>query len=538
MAVDVIDVTLDEVDQWAASRGQVVHRDDMRTVLELSRDYLEHDEPTDLVPGDVDELLMDAYPQAVILETEDEAVEIVRTVRDLLLFLADTERMPALQVQQLTEELDEVEPEFVQATVDGWPEMADDGGDPLLEMLAALGLPTDQLPPMRLPASAELATAARQSRLLAKTKDFAIWVGDGKSVSSGDLVEAPPLDSAELPQVLNIAEALDFLVTVDDTLQPGPGLQVWPDGVDPDVVGAWTIALGVLLSESLAIDAELAGREDIDFGGAGGTILLMLFLLRSVGLPVDRLSDMIRESIADDWDAWVADNGDPALTLVSRLTDHNAVTVEDGVVRLTPLGLGAMRHQLVASGVEVPVLPPIEEMTAADLAALAGSYSDDEMAEELAAWLALRDTTEAAQELLAVAAEGDAVERFWATSSVADLGEAVQPVWHSVLEHEILRPYAKLVLTKLGEAHSPTMGERGWIAVDAIAVALVEGDLDRLLESMAAVLPEGDEEELFDAMWRLPHPDLVEVLNVVGEYHPDKKVAKLARRAANKATSR
>jgi hypothetical protein len=82
------------------------------------------------------------------------------------------------------------------------------------------------------------------------------------------------------------------------------------------------------------------------------------------------------------------------------------------------------------------------------------------------------------------------------------------------------------------------MGERGWIAVDAIAVALVEGDLDRLLESMAAVLPAGDEEELFDAMWRLPHPDLVEVLNVVGEYHPDKKVAKLARRAANKATSR
>jgi hypothetical protein len=39
-------------------------------------------------------------------------------------------------------------------------------------------------------------------------------------------------------------------------------------------------------------------------------------------------------------------------------------------------------------------------------------------------------------------------------------------------------------------------------------------------------------------MSRGVHPDAVAVLNHVGKYHPDKRVAKAARTAAHKAASR
>ena len=45
------------------------------------------------------------------------------------------------------------------------------------------------------------------------------------------------------------------------------------------------------------------------------------------------------------------------------------------------------------------------------------------------------------------------------------------------------------------------------------------------------------EQEIFDAMWRLPHPDVQDVLTMIGEEHPDKKIAKAARKAAFKASS-
>jgi len=39
-------------------------------------------------------------------------------------------------------------------------------------------------------------------------------------------------------------------------------------------------------------------------------------------------------------------------------------------------------------------------------------------------------------------------------------------------------------------------------------------------------------------MARLPHPDVADVLTLIGQHHPDKKVAKAARRSAYRASSR
>ena len=69
----------------------------------------------------------------------------------------------------------------------------------------------------------------------------------------------------------------------------------------------------------------------------------------------------------------------------------------------------------------------------------------------------------------------------------------------------------------------------------AISAGLEPGELT---EQLAGALPAGAEEEMFDAMSRLPHPDAAAVLTLIGQQHPDKKVAKAARRFAYKAASR
>jgi hypothetical protein len=37
---------------------------------------------------------------------------------------------------------------------------------------------------------------------------------------------------------------------------------------------------------------------------------------------------------------------------------------------------------------------------------------------------------------------------------------------------------------------------------------------------------------VFELMARAPHPDAADVLTVIGKHHPDKKIAKLARKSA------
>ncbi len=88
------------------------------------------------------------------------------------------------------------------------------------------------------------------------------------------------------------------------------------------------------------------------------------------------------------------------------------------MARLMPLGLAAVRTQLVDSGVEIPLLPPAEQMTAAQLIAMAEGASEEEFTAETAAWLSHRTAEAAARELLAVAAESDPASRLLAVSIV------------------------------------------------------------------------------------------------------------------------
>ena len=57
-------------------------------------------------------------------------------------------------------------------------------------------------------------------------------------------------------------------------------------------------------------------------------------------------------------------------------------------------------------------------------------------------------------------------------------------------------------------------------------------------ERLRDSIPAGREVAAFEMMAWVPHPDAANVLTVIGKYHPDKRIAKLARKSAYKAASR
>jgi hypothetical protein len=420
----------------------------------------------------------------------------------------------------------------------------------------AFGLP-DRLPPLRLPPEEELVAAARASRLLGAARTLAEWVGDGRAViedgepSGADCVSAaravdvefdePVERLADLPELAHLwelAEAVELIEIGVDRAVPGPAMDAWPGGEesedlgDEDALDVWATALAVVMT-SLDLDADLYGdNEDVEFHGAGGAAIMALFLARSEGLPFAELSAMIGELMLVT-ETWVAAHGDPAQVLLGRLNDLGAVTVDDDeVVRLTPLGQWAMWAQLQASDVEIDVLPPVEEMTAADLVLAAEGFTEDELAAESAAWLALRTTDDAAKQLLEVAATGAPADRMYATSVVTQLGSAVEPHWRAALQDPRLRSYAKLALEI-----EPVAEDVAWLLTDVLAATSEADGPEEIAAQLSDAVPAGQEQEIFDVMWRLPHPSAGEVLSLLGTHHPDKQIAKAARKAAFKAAS-
>lgn len=591
---------------------------EVELLLGLLRDHLGLDDPARLKPGDLEELLLDVYPRKVTVFDAADVQDTVPAVRDLLAFLAGTGQLTAAAARKLGRELDRVAPRFTDAVMDPsrWgmarsltQAMVTEGVDindsaAVQEWIAAydanaaearqdwdldedenlkeaFGLP-DQLPAMRLPALDELAALARKSPLLARAVRLAEWAGPHRAVEQqGELTAADTIAAAaelgieigDPTAVTTVSDVPELAYLWDLTLDAGfledegdddnPLVTVagatrrWHGGTDLETLAIWSEALTFLMTESLAIDADLDPDlgGDLDFYGSGVGLVTALFLARGEGILVTLADEVIRAGATDElsaaeaaqtWAAWTQAHGDPASVLLRRLGELGAVRLdgegEGQVARLTPLGSWAVREELIASGVDVPLLPPPAEMTAAELAGAAEGASEEEFAAEAAAWLALRDPGTAAGELLDVARDGGSRERMAAVAAVRGLGAAAEPGWQAALDVPALRPYAKMALTEIAGGTRPELepdsGDMAWLLVDLVAATGEAAEPGELAAELAGWMAPGTEEALFDAMSRLRHPDAAAVLTLIGEQHPDKKVAKAARRYAYKASSR
>ena len=443
--------------------------------------------------------------------------------------------------------------------------------DEELSLKEAFGLP-DELPPLRLPPDAELAGVARAVPLLSELAALAAWVGEeGRAVDAD--AELPAADRADALAVLGVpaerfgylwkyAGAVEWIVEDDEggRVTIGETARDWADG-DDGALSAWSATFAAVLTEAMC--AAAAGAQDrpadVDLHVPGASVALLFFMARREGLTLAEISEVVAETATADlapraargWDAFVKAHGDPAVVLLSQLTELGAVTApapEDEAIRLTPLGLREMRFQFTDAEVDVPLLPgDPAEMTAAQLVAMADGVTDDEFEAEAAAWLEARDSQDAAAELLSVGAAGDPADRLLAVSLVTELGAAAEPAWRDRLDVLEIRPYAKTALAALVDGDQlpadlePDANDAAWIATDLLAIACDDEDTDpdELAEALAeTVPPDGDVPAFLDLIAHSPHPDALDVLEHIGEYHPDKAIAKEARRVLYKASMR
>jgi len=456
-----------------------------------------------------------------------------------------------------------------------------------IDIKDALGLP-DALPPIRLLPMAELAAQARTAPLVRQLAALAEWVGkDGREVDeAGDL---NPEGAAEAATAVGVdAEDYDFLweyaLSVEwlvfdeedeDRVVPGETADDWVSGEDARVLAAWASTMAAVLGETLELYGPELDEEDdeaevdFDFAGQGMAMGILLFLARREGLTLEEFAEVLWENAAgghdeDDDEAheeiaetraeWEEAYGDAARLLLDKLKDIRAVTEDDDLIKLTPLALAALHEQLVEAGVEIPLLPQTAaELSGAELLAMAAGISDDEFETEVEGWTAARGADAAARELLELAAEAEPGERMIAVAAVTSLGTQAEPAWRDSLTVPEVRAYAKVALAQLSGVEAVgdnpadlpaelemTPEDLAWVATDLLTLAIDEEfpDPEYLAVSFREAVPAGREQMLFDGMARGAHPGTIEVLHHLGQYHPDKQIAKQARTAAHRAASR
>jgi hypothetical protein len=306
-------------------------------------------------------------------------------------------------------------------------------------------------------------------------------------------------------------------------------------------------------------DDDGDGEPALDFAGLPLALVILLYTSRGEGLSraeltevfwADAAVDMTQAQAAVAREEWLAAYGDPVELLLGKLAELRAITEDGDAVALAPLALAELRDRLVEEGIDIPLLPPTAaELTGAELLAMAEGVTEEEFYAESAAWAAARGADPAARELLDLGAHGDPGDRLLAVAAVTRIGAAAAPAWLDSLDVPPMSGYAKITLATLEnggaggagpERLEPSPADVAWMATDLLALACDDDypDPDELAATFNEAVPAGGEAALFDAMSRGVHPDALSVLNHVGKYHPDKRVAKAARTAAHKAVSR
>ncbi|MFD3314002.1 hypothetical protein [Streptomyces sp. NPDC058656] len=233
--------------------------------------------------------------------------------------------------------------------------------------------------------------------------------------------------------------------------------------------------------------------------------------------------------------------------LMADADEEPAAPVDDtdvsryGMVRLTPLGVYGIRARLLEAGFAAPAVGDLADKGADVLLDGTSAFPPAAAQAETEQWLDRREPLAAARELLAAAKGSDAgapLRRLRCQQALSLVGAEASPALREVLDDAELGGLARVWLTERGasDVPAPSEGMVFWLTVDTIAAQLAaEGnsaELQALVEGLAA-----QHGSFFAAAWRVDHPATPDVLEAMGRLHPDKKVAKEARKAAFKARS-
>ncbi|MDG9715146.1 hypothetical protein [Streptomyces sp. DH24] len=400
-------------------------------------------------------------------------------------------------------------------------------------------------------------------------------------------------DAAEAWRIALDTGLVEIVDEEEGTVAPGADLALLTGGSPHDVLAVWLGALETVLADASVPDldglVEAVDRGgDIDLSALGwdpegeaefldgvlGNLYLMSVsedgpgdaavplpaLAASVIVPGDMTepSNDVLEQVSDammrldDQFRMLEPVGlvryrpvDEAL--MADADEEPAAPVDDtdvtryGMVRLTPLGRYGLRARLVEAGFEAPAVGDLADKGADALLDGTSAFGPAAAQAETEQWLARREPLVAARELLAAARGSDAgapLRRLRCQQALSLVGGTAEPALREVLDDAELGGLARVWLTEHGAADVPPPSEAMvfWLTVDTVAAQLAaEGNSEELRALVQGLAQQHG--GFFEAAWRVDHPATADVLEAMGRLHPDKRIAKEARKAAFKARS-
>jgi hypothetical protein len=366
------------------------------------------------------------------------------------------------------------------------------------------------------------------------------------------------LADASVPDLEGLLDAMDEAGAVDlAALDWNPRAEA--EFLDEVLAGLYTLTVGEdgtaggpvplpALAASVIVPGDLQEPSDAVLEQVSQAMMRLddqFRLLEPVGLveyrPVDET--VLTDAGAADHgtvDHKAADAGTASTGAAPAPVDE-ADVARYGMVRLTPLGLYGLRARLREAGHEAPAVGELAGKGADALLDGIAAFPPAAAHAETEQWLARREPVQAARELLTAARGADAgapLRRLRCQQALSLVGAAAEPALREVLDDAELGGLARVWLTErgLGDVPPPSQEMVFWLTIDTVAAQLAaEGDSDEL-HALVQGLAE-QHSGFFAAAWRVDHPQTAQVLEAMGRLHPDRKIAKEARKAAFKARS-
>ncbi|MBC6461449.1 hypothetical protein [Actinomadura sp. HBU206391] len=601
MADEWVETTIRELERWAERRDGRTDVGGARILLELAADGLGLRAAGELTPDGLDRLLLQEFPSMVAAGSDD-VPAVLAAGHELVDFLADSGAVPADGAERLRVRLAGIEPEFAAAMAAADDLDQESAAEMLTRLMRADGVdPADEaavrrwsdefsaLPeeeqvarisemmfaaedavvgPVRLAPQEELAAQARGSGLTERIRGLAAWVAEREVTELTDDGGLTPEDAAaaiaeldaattgapeqgpagtggiaELTRLWRAAVSAAVLLVEDGRVRPGPALDAFAQGDDEAALTSWLAAFDAAVTPTVDPGDQVSVVEVVRKDLPG---MLIHLYERPEPVPEDELFDLLFAHIEETYEisdvALLETTGRYAFTLaMEELVDWGVVrTDEEAGHALTPLGVWAVRELLLADGYRAPLVGDLAEAPAAEFLEGLVDHGEDTADEEIGLWLSRREPAEAAAELLAVMRDGTAGVRNLAAAVLHHAGPSAEPVVRRALEEPAARPYAALWLHAHGDDEIElNADEMMWIFTDTVAGLLESTEpQDAVAVALADAPADADLGAMVAEMWRVDHPDTAEVLELLGRHHPDKVVAKAARKSAFKARSR
>ncbi|HYT26090.1 MAG TPA: hypothetical protein VEP73_06380 [Actinomycetota bacterium] len=208
-------------------------------------------------------------------------------------------------------------------------------------------------------------------------------------------------------------------------------------------------------------------------------------------------------------------------------------------LQLAPLGTWAANRILRAEGADAPVVGDLASADAATLLERCATYDEESCKAEMAAWCEARGPAVAAEQLAAFARTADHEGRMLALTALDAAGPAGVEAVQALREEPGLRPLATMWLLDHGLADPGDLDPETvlTVMVETTAHILATEGPEAAVEAFSELAPPEEQAAVVGNLWRADSPRTAGLLDALAEAHPDKAVAKAARKAAFKLRS-